>query len=414
MQPLTGRRGRTPGLVVLAATLFMGAPVHAHETDQYTLPLDRPFADLGVYLDTVHTLALDRVVSRLNARIDSALSMRPGPTRDTRLAQLHDPTLIADLVYRQFDDPSTEVLELEHVVRTPWAERSFPGQRVARWSLDWLYTYTHLPFDPRRITLIFQASTIKAHGVYFGTDKLSHFHHMGRIYHEAYRAQRRAGKSHEEAVSIVVNEYSDGCLIAENTFLGYIPSGIFSNADLAANYSGFKFYRNLTEPVEMVDGVHEPLVVRKGPHWRLNLNVRPESGWFGAFVSDHWNEALNPCLYSDGFLRSRARAVLRNRAVQIVGFYSAADHRPADAQYYDSLANSLFTLYGEDYGHRGTFEELLTLGNTCIPAMRQREVQRPDPAGVVVPIGWMRQPPKHTAEGDSDPTGAGSWRRRSS
>lgn len=373
-------------LAALTVGLTLAPPARAHETDQYSLPLSPPFADLGPYLDAVHTLALERVVADLNADIDRVLAKPPGPWREDRLARLHNPELLVDRVYAQFSDPFTEVLDVEHAVRTSWADRAFPGQRTAHWSLGWIYSATHFPLDPRRFTLLFQASTIKAHGVYFGTDKLSHFHHMGRMYDEAYRAQRRAGRTHEQAVASIVNQYADGCLIAETTFLGFIPSGMLSNADLAANYAGFKFYRNITEPVTLRGESLEPLVVRKGPHWRLNQHVRPDSGWFGAFISDHWNEALNPCLYSDAYLTTRTRAVLRSRAASILRFYTEADHRPMDPAYYDELAVTLSTLDGEDYGHRGSPQELMTLGNTCIPALR--EAAQPAAGAVVVPIGW--------------------------
>ncbi|HZM00350.1 MAG TPA: hypothetical protein VFD43_08870, partial [Planctomycetota bacterium] len=59
---------------------------------------------------------------------------------------------------------------------------------------------------------------------------------------------------------------------------------------------GVRFFENLTEPVVLKGERREPLVVRSGVFWRLNRHVRPRSGWLAAFVSDHWNEALNPNL----------------------------------------------------------------------------------------------------------------------
>lgn len=371
----------------LAGSVLPAQPARGHETDQYFLPLDRPLADLGTYLDAAHTLALERVAADLNARIDRVRAQPPGPGRDRRLARLYDPRTVVDLVHDQFSDASTEVLELEYLIRSDWARRSYPGTYTCHWSLGWIYSTTHFPLDPRRITLLFQASTIKAHGVCLGTDKLSHFHHMGRMYHTAYLALRSHGMGEQEAARAVAHRYSDGgSPLGENAILGYFASGVFSNADLAANYTGFKFYLNLTEPVTLRGSVHEPLLVRKGPHWRLNQHVRPDSGWFGAFLSDHWNEALNPCLYSDAYIRGRARAVLKSRAEQVVEFYTNLDGRPAHAEYFRDLATSLRTLDGEDYGHRGSSDELLTLGNTCFPSLQDRSHERPTTQGVVVPI----------------------------
>jgi hypothetical protein len=151
---------------------------------------------------------------------------------------------------------------------------------------------------------------------------------------------------------------------------------VYSNADLCSNFMGFKFLLNLTEPVILKGERRAPLVVRCGVFWRVNDQVRPRSGWFGAFVSDHWNEALNPNLY-DVTIRANVRGLLRRRADRIMDFYTRKDGRPADAEYFNQLARTLATYDGEEYGHSGQFEDLLTLGNTCLPAVRTA----PSPAG---------------------------------
>jgi len=114
----------------------------------------------------------------------------------------------------------------------------------------------------------------------------------------------------------------------------------------------------------------EPLVVRCGRFWRVNHYVRPQSGWLGAFVSDHWNEALNPSLY-DATMRPGIRRVLHSRADHIVRFYTQKDGRPNDATYFVNLARELSTYYGENYGHSGQFEKLMNIGNTCFSVIRQ-------------------------------------------
>jgi len=359
--------------LTLALTLIgAGAVEHAqaHETDDFYLPLDREFADLASFFDAAHTRAIERTVDELNAQIASALAERDPAARARRLADLHDPERIVSGVHARFNDAFTEVLDIEDAVRGPWARQMYPGKLTANWDADWMYTYVHFPLDPRRLVLLFQSSTVKAYGVYFGTDKLSHFHHMGRFYYDSYRAQRRAGLDQDSAVAAVLREYSSGGVIAENSLLGFLATGVYSNADLAANYAGFKFLLNLTEPVMLKGTLHEPLVVRCGNFWRVSTRVRPESGWFGDFVSDHWNEALNPSLY-DTTVRSSVRGILRRRADHIMKFYTTKDHRPDDPAYYDALAHQLSTLDGEPYGHSGEWENLMTLGNTCIAALRE-------------------------------------------
>jgi hypothetical protein len=342
----------------------------AHETDNFSLPVEGEFADLGEFLDTVHTRAIEEAVREVNAGIERALRVKHLAERAKQLARGHDPDAIAQAVCRRFNDAFIETFDVEDVVRGRWARRAYPDQRTAYWDANWMFAYVHFPIDPRRLVLLFQASTVKAYGVYFGTDKLLHFHHMGRYYYEAYRDLVRAGKSPADAQREVVRWYAGSSMIAENAMVGFLASGVYSNADLCSNFMGFKFLLNLTEPVTLKRERREPLVVRCGVFWRVNDHVRPRAGWFGAFVSDHWNEALNPSLY-DVTIRASVRGLLRRRADRIVDFYTRKDGRPADAEYFNQLARTLATCDGEEYGHSGQFEDLMTLGNTCLPAIRE-------------------------------------------
>jgi hypothetical protein len=78
---------------------------------------------------------------------------------------------------------------------------------------------------------------------------------------------------------------------------------------------------------------------------------------------------LNPNLY-DAWMRAGVRKVLEKRAETVVDLYTRRDGRPADPAYYEELARKLATWDGEDYGHSGEFDKLLTIGNTCLPAVR--------------------------------------------
>jgi hypothetical protein len=348
------------------------SPLSSHETDNLVLPLNREFADLGSLLDTVHANAIQSAVHDLNGRIEEALRVDNQAERVSRLRRLHDPDALAAAVYGKFSDAFTEVLDIEDAVRGSWARAMYPGKLTAHWSFDWMYTYLHFPLDPRRIVLLFQSSTIKAHGVYFGTDKLSHFHHMGRYYYDNYRIMLSQGKSPADATEAILRMYSTDGPLGEGGLLGFVATGVYSNADLAANFMGFKFLLNLTEPVVLKGVRHEPLVDRCGVFWSVSARVRPESGWFGAFISDHWNEALNPNLFGP-MLRGGAQAYMRDRADRIMDFYTKRDGRPDSPEYYDRMRSELSTYYGEAYGYAGEAGEILTLGNTCIPALAAKK-----------------------------------------
>jgi hypothetical protein len=359
------------GVVLLLALLALTRPVCADETDNFYLPLEPDFADLGGFLEALHTRALEESVRVVNNRIERALNLKDPVRRARALARVHEPDLLAEVVIGQFGSRLTETLRIEGVLQEAWARRSFPGQILVHSDIS-MNLHGRPALDPRAVLMLFQAGTIKAFGVYFGTDKLLHFHQLGYGYYTHYRSLRRGGVAPDAAREAVLAYFGKEALLAEENGFGTITTGIFSNADMAANHAGFQFFLNLTEPIVFLGRRREPLVVRCGAFWRVNDQVRPESGWFGTFISDHWNEALNPNLYSSS-TRPHVRKILEERAAHIVEFYTRKDGRPRDPAYFDELARKLSTQGGEAYGHSGQFDQLMTIGNTCLPALREGE-----------------------------------------
>jgi hypothetical protein len=358
----------------LAGPLIVGAfTASAHETDNFCLPLDTDLADLGPFLEMVHTIALQDTVSDVNARIEKALLIKNDADRVARLQRLHDPVALSEAFVGWFGHPMFEDTQLERALRGAWARRAYAGQKSSHQNI-WMNFSAHFPLDLRRWTMLTQSRTVKAFGVYFGGDKLVHFHHLGEDYYRRYNALREAGLNKGAAYRKVIEHYAQGGFFSEQAFFGTLTTGVYSNADLAANHLGFKFFLNLTEEVVLKGQKREPLMVRSGVFWRLNRHVRPRSGWFSVFISDHWNEALNPNRY-DASMRPGIRRFLQSRAQSIVQFYTQKDGRPEDPAYFDNLARELSTYYGEPYGHCGQVETLMTIGNTCIPVIRGRELQ---------------------------------------
>ncbi|HVM49028.1 MAG TPA: hypothetical protein VMU04_13440 [Candidatus Acidoferrum sp.] len=359
-------------LAALAASLVIAAlPGFGDETDNFRLPLDVDMADLGDYLDVVHMLALEGAVNEVNADIEQALKVRDANARAKRLAALHKPETLAGALDRQFGLTVFETRAVDAALKSAWAHQTYPGLKTSHHSIRMNFT-AKIPLDLRIMCLFVQAPTVRAYDVYFGTDKLTHFHHLGWSYYKMYRSLRAAGVSEEEAYRKVIYHHAEGGLLAEGNCYGRLGTGVYSNGDMAANYLGFKFFLNLTEPVMLERTNRPPLAVRCGVFWRINDQVRPDSGWFRPFISDHWNEALNPCYY-DWTMRAGIRRVLRHRARDIVQFYTRKAGRPAEAAYYDNLARELSTYYGEPYGYYGQLGKLMTIGNTCLPALNSAQ-----------------------------------------
>jgi len=361
--PLEAWRGRAAGLAGTDTLCF-------RRRDGQLLPAaERKLRGPGDFLEAIHTKAIEEGVRVVNNRIERALNKKDPATRAKVLAQCHAPDPLAEVVVDQFGSRLTETMRIERALQGAWARQSFPDKTVIHSDIS-MNLRGHSALDPRALLMLFQAGTIRAFGVYFGTDKVLHFHQLGYRYYTRYRSLLRSGRSPDEAREEVLRHFGAEALLAEDNGFGTITTGIFSNADMAANNAGFKFFLNLTEPIVFLGHKREPLVVRCGLFWRVNDLVRPQSGWFGAFISDHWNEALNPNLY-DSSMRPHIQRILQDRACQIVEFYTRKDHRPQDPAYYDNLARTLATQEGEPYGHSGQLEQLMTIGNTCLPAMQE-------------------------------------------
>ena len=87
------------------------------------------------------------------------------------------------------------------------------------------------------------------YGYYFGTDKLGHFFMQGHTYYKIYMYYQDHGKSAEQAHAAMIT-YGQ---ILEQTYLGTLINGVYSNADLSGNYAGWKFYMNLGHSVKIGD-----------------------------------------------------------------------------------------------------------------------------------------------------------------
>lgn len=105
-------------------------------------------------------------------------------------------------------------------------------------------------------------STAKVKGVCIGADKLGHFFQQGFD----YAVQLVGGAKASEAESTG--------RFGEIGVFGLSATGVFSNADLAANLAGLKFYNDLaTKPATFAFGI-------------------------ASYIANDWNEQFNPSFYT--------------------------------------------------------------------------------------------------------------------
>jgi len=341
---------------------FAGAHSVAHETDQYSVPCGREFADLRLYFSQDIYNKLVDAVNTVNDRIEG--SLRDGrATPRTHLLQ--QPDAIATAVHSEFPLVINHVELLELELRSPGVKDRFPGLIITHLPLLWIYHHWALCLDPTKLVRLSRTSTIMINGTYLGTDKFVHFVHMGYIYYSTYRRAIREGVDAREAMRrAVALGTGPHPFLSEGTLLGMFTTAVWSNADLAANYVGLKFFINLTESVSVRGEQQPPLMVRDGMYWRLNDHVHPDSEFFAVFVTDHWDEALNPNCYAPG-MGGLVAVGLKQRCSRILQWYTGCDGATRSKEEFRAIAQRLSSYYGEDYGHKGNLDEMVGIATYC-------------------------------------------------
>lgn len=131
------------------------------------------------------------------------------------------------------------------------------------------------PIWATRVTSLFgTGKTIRVNEQLIGSDKIGHFISQGRKYYRRYLRFASEEKAAEHSA------------FTERAIFGQMSNGVFSNADLVANYEGHRFYRSLFED-EIIRGKPAILSWDDG-HWVLQR----EFDW-ADHVNEYWDEALN-------------------------------------------------------------------------------------------------------------------------
>ncbi|HWP41138.1 MAG TPA: hypothetical protein VNL70_09450, partial [Tepidisphaeraceae bacterium] len=233
--------------LILATLMLLCLPARAHETDQYTLAPDRELADLGDYLTRYFYNAIERGVNKANARIRSAIQ---SGAKGQELARLQSADEVTRAVNREFPYAIVLIEGLDGEFTSPRIRARYPGMLPAYKPPPSLAKYIAFPLNPMRA---WNCASLKVFGVQLGTDKIGHFTDMGMHYYNAFHAARTRGQSEDRAVQRAIDIGRNDPFRGESALLGFWTAGAYSNADMAINYLGLVFYRNLTEP-QMLKG----------------------------------------------------------------------------------------------------------------------------------------------------------------
>lgn len=324
--------------LITLLSIFGMQQSQAEETDQFTLPPGE-LQDIGPIASYRLYEVLEKAVAQTNAEIQM-LVPRAQHSRlaASQLASRRKDVYLADLVYKYTGPGFPRWLR-----RLPKESRPVFHKETLPWKTVYWMVFSQSP-----LFVIGLAPTINMYGYYFGTDKLGHFFMMGHTYYKIYTYYLDHGKTAEQAHAAIVL-YGQ---FLEQTYLGTLINGVYSNGDLAGNYAGWKFYMNLAHSVKIGARTLPPILVLHDGIWEFSKHVTKEN-LLKPYISDNLNEAYNPCRYS--FMRGQIRRQVKKRCDEWVNRMGLTQHI-VQAKLKESSR-----WHGEAYGHWLPASDAVTL-----------------------------------------------------
>jgi hypothetical protein len=237
---------RLGAITAIAVALVLPLPLYAYETDQHTQ----------------RTAHVEDSTEVLNDKVNEAITgiVAAWDKGNNEVA-------VVDAFYRELGGIHW-VDRLERwAIKSPEVDRLEVGRYES--------IIARQPLYATRVAKLFGTGvTIRVNKQLIGSDKIGHFISQGRKYYKRYL------ESGSEA------EAAEHSAFTERAIFGQLSNGIYSNADLVANYEGHRFFRSLFED-NIVPG--QPAILRwEGDAWV----VQREFDW-ADHVNEYWDEALN-------------------------------------------------------------------------------------------------------------------------
>jgi hypothetical protein len=222
------------------------SPGGAYETDQFNNRL-QPIADSSALMNRQVTLA-----------IANSITSWQGPRDDMK---------VVNGIYNKIGGRHW-VDKLER-----FAMDSVDIEKLDTPSHDSIYS-GHPIWATRVAALFGVGPTLRINDTLVGTDKFGHFLSQGRKFYRRWLKVENESRAAEQSA------------FTERALFGQMSTGSYSNADLVANYEGYRFYRSLFED-NIIDG--KPAILSwENDHWIMQ---RPFE--WADHINDYWDEALN-------------------------------------------------------------------------------------------------------------------------
>lgn len=227
--------------------LFVPLLVFGYESDQYTQRTQEVSDSLRV---------MDRAV---NDSIASILARKKPPTTQAAMAR----AIYYDIGGHYWAD------KIER-----WAAKSAEVEKYHQSRYQSIYR--SMPIWATRVNFLFGIGrSFRVNDVMVGSDKFGHFVSQGYKY---YKRDIR-GLTDEELLA--------RGWFAERWLFGQLTTGVFSNADLVANYEGWRFFQSLFNDEVISD---KPAILM----FKAGKIVQQREFTWADHINDYWDEALNP------------------------------------------------------------------------------------------------------------------------
>ena len=246
-----------PGVTIALFAAFAAcAPAHADETDQF-IAWDVELEDSAGPINEF-----------LNAELRDYLAYRNGA--------IEPPCECEPLAIGYFDYifKGRLTARFKEFIRNNEDIDVYPPRSVSNIEYNRMSIYSGLTFP----YVLPMSPTLRVGDIYMGDDKLGHFFGFGKRYYKKFLKYRQYEPTEEAAIERVIR----WGVMSENTIVGIGVDGIFSHADLEANYQGFRFARNFCEG--------------DSPYL-----AHGESGWYATrdvdirdYVNPYFDESYNP------------------------------------------------------------------------------------------------------------------------
>lgn len=242
-------------LIGIVAAVFAAAVAHADETDQF-LAWDVELADST---DAINEY-LNRELRGYVQYRDSAIE-RPCECEDLALG------------FIEYIFKGRMTAKFKDFIRHTDDVDVYPPRSVSNLEYNRISIYRGLTFP----YILPMAPTLRVGDVYFGDDKFGHMFGFGKRYYRKYLNFREHGESEDAAIDRVIR----WGVVSENTLVGVGVDGIFSHADLEANYQGFRFARDLCEG-------ESPYISHDGDGWHAAREIN-----IADYINPYFDESYN-------------------------------------------------------------------------------------------------------------------------